>query len=205
MGACARAQPGSTSTELKVRIGPVARETEGFIRMWPGAGVEIFTETVELQDTRLDFTEAAIFRNTAVETSPDVKFKLTKASPNTFAGSFEKSGQGRVQLDGHERGSVMRVGIPHDFAVDKHSTVDVCIVLKEPTIALDFTARISAQTNKRDNEECLRAIAKSINVNAQLVGEKIVAAARRSPQTKELELFVTKPYLSEGMLVLNFQ
>ncbi len=29
MGACARAQPGSTNTELKVQIGPVPRESGG--------------------------------------------------------------------------------------------------------------------------------------------------------------------------------
>lgn len=173
MGACARAEPNSTPTELKVRIGPVAKETEGDVLMWPGTGADLHTERVGLGDTILLFSETALFRNGAPVASAGITFKLTKASPNTYAGYFEKSAASRVDLGGHESGSVMRVRFPKGFSPSKHTTVDLCLVLKEPTLAVDFSAAISGR--KSNDEECLRAIAKSIAVNAGLIGEKVFA------------------------------
>src|SRR6185437_1515582 len=56
MAACARAEPDSTPTELKVRIGPVAQETAGEILSWPGVGVDLRTEGISMGDTRLEFS-----------------------------------------------------------------------------------------------------------------------------------------------------
>jgi hypothetical protein len=202
MGACARAEADSTSTELKVRIGPVAKAKEGNIRMWPGTGLDVHTESISSGDTSLLFSETAIFRNGAPETSQQINFKLTKASPNTYAGYCEKSGVSNIDLAGYENSSVMRVSFPENFSVPNGAVVDVCIVLKEPTLAIDFTAEISADQN--NSEDCLRAIAKSIVVNSNFVGEKVLADVARNQQTGELELYVTKPYLSEGMVTIHF-
>jgi len=65
MGACARAEPNSTPTELKVRIGPVAKVTSGDLLMWPGVGTDLHTEEVAYRGTTLHFSETAIFRNGA--------------------------------------------------------------------------------------------------------------------------------------------
>jgi len=203
MGACARAEPNSTSTELKVRIGPVAKETEGDLLMWPGTGADLHTERLDFGKTRLHFSETALFRNGAPVTTAGVKFKLTKASPDTYAGYFEKSANSRVELGGHESGSVMRVRFPKNLSFSKQKIVDICLVLKEPTLAIDFTATISGSTD--GEEECLRAIAKGITVNADLVGEKVFANVTRDRETGELELYVTKPYLVNGMATLRFR
>src|SRR6476661_7863414 len=53
MGACARAEPDSTDTELKVRIGPVARVTAGDLLMWPGPVVDLHMEEVTVGETSL--------------------------------------------------------------------------------------------------------------------------------------------------------
>jgi len=202
MGACARAEPGATATELKARIGPVAKETEGDLLMWPGPLVELHIEEVSFGETSLLFSDTAIFRNGAPQTSAGITFKLTKASPNTYAGYVEKSAVSSVDLGGYESGSVMKVRFPENLSFSKQRTVDICLVLKEPTLAIDFSAEISRHSN--DDEECLRAIAKSISVNASLVGEKVFADVARNQKTGERELFVTKPYLERGMLTLRF-
>jgi hypothetical protein len=199
MGACARAQPGSTSTELKVRIGPVARVQEGDILMWPGLGADLHTGHLAFGKANLRFSETAIFRNGAPVASAGVKFKLTKESPLTYAGKFERAAMSRVELGGHERGHVMCASFPKDAQLSKHKSVDVCIVLKEPTLAIDFTAQISG-----DEEDCLRAIAKGIAVNASLVGEKVFADVSKNQKTGDFELYVTKPYLQNGMLTVHF-
>lgn len=202
MGACARAQPGSTASELKVRIDPVARETEGDLLMWPGVGTELHTERLGFGETDLRFSEVALFRNGAPVASAGITFKLTKASPNTFGGSFERSATSRVDLGGWETGGVMLVRFPERLALSEQATVDICLVLKEPTLTIDLTAAVSGRAD--DGEECLRAIAKSIGVNAGLVGERVFADVARNQKTGELELYATKPYLENGMFTVHF-
>jgi hypothetical protein len=202
MGACARAQPGSTATELKVKISPVAKETQGDLLMWPGPAVELHPEEVKFGETSLLFSDVAVFRNGAPQTSAGIAFKLTKASPNTYGGYLEKSARSSIDLGGYESGSVMKLSFPKDLSLSKHRTVDICLVLKEPTLAVDFSAEISGRPG--NEEECLRAIAKSICLNAGLVGEKVFAGVMRNPQNGEYELFVTKPYLERGMLTMHF-
>lgn len=199
MGACARVQPGSTSTELKVRIGPVARGQEGDLLMWPGVGVDLHTDRLAFGKADLRFSEVAVFRNSAPVASAGIKFKLTQASPDTYAGQLQKTPASLVELGGHERGNVMCVSFPKTAQLSKHSSVDVCAVLKEPTLAIDFTAQISG-----DDEDRIRGIAKSIVVNASLIGEKVLADVARNPKTGDLELYVTKPYLQNGMITVHF-
>jgi hypothetical protein len=202
MGACARAEPKSTDTTLKVRIGPVARATQGDLLMWPGTGADLHTESLSFGETSLRFSETAVFRNGAPVASARINFKLTKASPNTYAGYFEKSTNARVRLGGLESGSVMRASFPKDFSLPKQATVDVCIVLKEPTLAIDFSAAISGRVN--DAEDTLRVIAETIKANANLIGERVFADVVRNQETGELELYVTKPYLENGMFTVRF-
>lgn len=201
MGACARAQPGSTPSELKVRIDPVARESEGDLLMWPGVGTDLHPERIGFGETNLRFSEVALFRNGAPVASAGIKFKLTKASPNTYGGYFERSAAARADLGGWETGGVMRVRFPERFSLSDGAAVDICLVLKEPTLTIDFTAEISGHV---DGEECLRAIAKSIAVNASLVGEKVFADVVRNKETGDLELYATKPYLENGMFTVHF-
>jgi hypothetical protein len=200
MGACARAESGATATELKVKIGPVARVKDGDLLMWPGLGADLHTEEIQFGETRLRFSETAIFRNGAPVASGGISFKLTKASPHTYGGYFEKSAASRVDLGGLERGGVMRVRFPKDVSLAKHKSVDVCLVLKEPTLAVDFTAAVEGGSD----EERLRAIAKSMALNASLVGEKVFADVVRHRESGELELYVTKPYLENGMATVHF-
>lgn len=202
MGACARAEPDSTPTHLKVRIDPVARESVGDLLMWPGTVVDLHTERIDWRDTSLRFAETAIFRNGAEVTSAGVEFKLTKTSSNAYGGVFERSAERQVDLGGCENGAVMRVAFPEKLVLSGASTVDVCLVLKEPTLTIDFTAELSGRG--RDIEECLRAIAKSISVNAGLIGEKVFADVVRNRKSRELELYVTKPYLENGMFTIHF-
>lgn len=206
MGACGRVQADSTETELKVRIGPVPVAKEGNIRMWPGSGGRITTEIVCDGDTSLTFTEATVFRNGAPETLKDINFKLTKASPNTYAGSFQaygvSQGVSNINLGGYENSPVIKVSFPETFSVPSGATVDACIVLKEPTFAIDIAGEI--EYLDKNMEQCLRAIAKGIVTNANFVGESVYADVARNQETGELELYVTKPYLSEAMLNIQF-
>jgi IPT/TIG domain len=202
MAACARAQPDSTDTELKVRIGPVARATSGDILMWPGIGADLHTQRIAVRSAKLDFSEVAIFRNGYPVTSAGVQFRLTEESPNTYAGVFEHSAASRAaQLGGYERSPVMRARFPKDFTIDEGTTVDICLVLKEPTLAIDLTAALSGHENA---EAALDAVALSISQHAQLVGEEVYADAVRDQETGELQLYVTKPNLLSGMLVVHF-
>lgn len=200
MGACARAEK-VTASELTVRIGPVAKETHGDLLMWPGMLAELHTDHVNLGDASLAFSETTLFRNGAPVSSAGIDFKLTKASPNTYGGYVEQLKHARVDLGGHEAGSVMRVSLPKDFSPSKQKKVDICLVLKEPTLALDFTAEISG---RGDDEQCLRAIAKSIVVHAAHIGERVFADVVRNQQTGGLDLYVKKPHLSNGMVTLHF-
>ena len=202
MGACARVQPNSSATELKVRIGPVAKVKEGEILMWPGIGLDLYTEELTHGETNLRFSETAIFRNGAPVSSSGASFKLTKASPNTFGGYFERLPASRVDLGGFENGPAMRVRFPKDFSLPHKPLVDVCVVLKEPTLAVDFVADIATKANGQ--EDCLHGVAKSIAVAAGLVGEKVFAGVARNQSTGELELYVTKPYLQNGMMTIHF-
>jgi len=200
MGACARAEPGGSDRELKVKIGPVAKRTHGEILMWPGIGLDLHTEVARLNSTELSFSEVAVFRNGAPQAAARVDFELTKASANTFAGSYEASGAKRgVELGGFE-GGAMRVSIPRKSKLSSFAAVDVCIVLKEPTLAVDFSAAIKAASD----EECLRAVAKAITVNAALVGERVFADVTADAKSGALTLFVSKPYLERGMVTLRF-
>lgn len=201
MGACARAQPGGTDTELKVQIGPVARETQGVILMWPGIGSDLHTERISHRKTSLSFSEVALFRNTAPVGESKAVFKLTKASPHTYAAQVEKVAYGQVDLALQEIGPVMRLSVPTAASLSKHRSVDICVVLKEPTLALDFSAELK---NAGSDEDCLAAIGKAIEVNASLVGEKVEAYVTRDERSSDLQLYVTKPYLSNGMIVLRF-
>lgn len=201
MGACARAQPGSTPTEMKVRIGPVAKEMEGDLLAWVGVGVDLHTEELSFGEAAMQFSESSIFRNGTPVASAGIKFKLTKASPHTYAGHFEKLPSTRVELGGQETGAVMRVPFPKTLSLSKHAKVDVCVVLKEPTLAIDFAAELPRGAS--DAEQAIRAIAKSIVVNAGLVGEHVFADVARNHKTGELELYVTKPYLSNGMVTIH--
>jgi hypothetical protein len=201
MAACARAEPDSTPTELKVRIGPVAEETGGEVLVWPGIGAELHTEDIHMGATRLEFSEAAIFRNGAPVASAGVAFKLTEVSPNTYKGKLEPSAASQVRLGGHEKDAVMRVHFPEELRLSQQSSVDICLVLKEPTLAIDITATISGHDN---DEDALRAIAKGISTNAELVGEQVHADVARNADDGGLELYVTKPHLLDGMLVVHF-
>lgn len=201
MGACARAEPDSTPERLKVRIGPVASVTEGDLLMWPGIGSDLHTERISHGRTSLLLEETAIFRNGAPTTSANVNFKLTKASRNTYGGALAKSSN--VELNGHENGTALRIAFPKDLRLPPRPIVDICLVLKEPTLAIDFTAAITGDA--KNNEEIVRAIAKTITVNASLVGEKVVTDVVRNRRTGEVELYVTKPYLDNGMFTVHFR
>jgi hypothetical protein len=95
----------------------------------------------------------------------------------------------------------MRARFPKDFTIDEGTTVDICLVLKEPTLAIDLTAAVSGHENA---EAALDAVALSISQHAQLVGEEVYADAVRDQETGELQLYVTKPNLLSGMLVVHF-
>ncbi|MGW8367029.1 IPT/TIG domain-containing protein [Streptomyces wedmorensis] len=201
MGACARPEPGSTDTELKVRIGPVGRATSGDLLMWPGTGTDIHTEKVDYAGTLLTFSEVAVFRNGAPVASAGIDFRLTEVSPDTYCADFEPAPASRVELGGFEGGSVLRARFPSDLALPSRTTVDICLVLKEPTLAVDFSAEISGDMGV---EGCLGVIAKSIMTNAAFLGEKVFAGVARNADTGEHELYVTKPYLENGMFVVHF-
>ena len=201
LGACARAQEGSTPTELKVRIDPVAKIKEGDVMMWPGAGSHFFNERIASGETALRFSETAIFRNGAPIACAGVNFKLTKASPNTYGGDFEKSAPPNASLGGHEKGFVLCARIPADLRLPKGSTVDICLLLKEhPTLAVDFTAKIEGESV----EHCLRAIAKSIVINGGHIGERVFADVVKNQKSGDFELCVTKPYLEKGLFTIHF-
>ncbi|MFI0738525.1 IPT/TIG domain-containing protein [Streptomyces sp. NPDC021100] len=203
MGACARPEPGSTDTELKVRIGPVARATEGDLLMWPGTGTDVHTERIAHGDTTLTFSEVSVFRNGAPVASAGIGFRLTDPSPHTYAGFVGRS-PARVDLGGLEGGPALCVRFPHDSGAPSDagwSSVDICLVLKEPTLAIDFSAEFSGD---RSPAQCLGAVAKAVTANAALLGERVYADVVDGGDTGECELYVTKPYLTNGMFVLRF-
>jgi hypothetical protein len=201
MAACARVEPDSTATELKVRIGPVARVGAGDVLAWPGIGTDVHTERESIGDTTVQFSEVTIFRNGAPVTAAGVNFSLTEVSPNTYGGAFEKSAASRVQLGGYEKRPVMCVRFPSDLTIPEHPKVDICMVLKEPTFTLDLSADVSGYG---DVEEALNAIAHSITDNAGILGEEVYTDVARNSDTGELELYVTKHQLLSGMLVIHF-
>jgi hypothetical protein len=200
MGACARAQAGTTSNELVVRIDPVARISEGEIAVWIGVGSNFYTEAVHYGKSALHFSETAIFRNGTPVVRSGVTFRLTKASDNTYGGTLEKTADSRACLGGHERDFVLRAQFPKDIRIPERSSVDVCLILKEhPTLAIDFTAAIKGNGAAVD---VLRAIAKTIVVNGSLVGQNVFADVVEDGDN--LSLYVTRPYLETGLLTVHF-
>jgi len=198
MGACARVEPKGTDREIKARIGPVARPNVGDILMWPGIGLDLHTEAVRVGRSRLDFSEVAIFRNGAPQANAGIKFRLTEASPNTFGGEFAPGAEADRNGSGFE-GGVMTVRLPEGFSPSRYRSVDACIVLKEPTVAIDFTATMQGS----NDEECLEALARTITAHAALVGERVAAGTCRGSDGS-LELFVSKPYMDRSMMTLHF-
>ena len=169
--------------------------------MWTGIGLDIYSERMSVLTAAVDFSEVAIFRNSTVVASSKVEFRLTEASPNTFGGSFEKIEHRRIEAGGLEHGAAMRICFPKrtEFPMNK---VTVCSVLKEPTLAIDFEADISECLG--DVEACINAIAKAINVHGNLIGERVIASVNHDVGSDVYELYVTKPYLENGLLIVNF-
>jgi hypothetical protein len=201
MGACARAQPGSTDTELKVRIDPVPKRSEGEILVWIGSGSNFYNEKIGSGQSQLRFSETAIFRNGTPVTAAGVNFKLTEASQYAFGGEIVLGAANEAKLSGHEFENVIRVKFPADFKIINGSQVDVCLILKEhPTLAIDFTAEIEDTSL----EACLEAIAKTVMVNGNHIGERIFADVVKNSSTNELELYITKPYLENGLMTVHF-
>ena len=100
-----------------------------------------------------------------------------------------------------EGGNAVRVRFPANFTVPAGSQVDICLILKEhPTLAVDFTAQLDCKTL----EDCLKAIAKTVVVNGNHIGEKIFADVVKNYSTDEYELYVTKPYLETAMMTVHF-
>jgi len=201
MGACARVQPGSTDTELKVRIDPVPKKSEGEILAWIGAGSDFYNERIGSGRGQLRFSETAIFRNGTPVSAAGVNFKLTEASKYAFGGEVVLGAANEAKLSGHELENVIRVKFPADFRIPRGSEVDVCLILKEhPTIAIDFTAAIEDASL----EACLEAIAKTVMVNGNHIGERLFADVVKNNSTNEIELYITKPYLENGLMTVHF-
>jgi hypothetical protein len=199
MGACARPEPGSTDTELRVRIGPVARRQVGEILMWPGTAAELFTEQIRFRGSALGFHETTVFRNSAPVASSGVDFTLTEESPNTYAGELTE-GARHADLGGHEGGAALTISVP-ERTLASATAVDVCVVLKEPTLAIDLSADLSGD----DPEEHLRVIAKSIRSAAALMGEHVFVDVAPGRDKGAFDLLLTKAYLINGMATLRFR
>lgn len=201
MGACARVQEGATNTELKARIDPVPRRSEGAVLVWVGSGANFYNESIGAGRSQLSFTETAIFRNNTPVAQAPVNFKLTEESKYAFGGDVIDGALEVANLAGHERGKALRVRFPAHFEIPRGSTVDICLILKEhPTIAVDFTAKVESQSL----EETLRAIAKSVVVNGNHIGAPIFADVVGNESTNEFELYVTRPYLENALMTVHF-
>lgn len=202
MGACARAQEGTSENELIVRIDPVAKPSIGDVLMWPGAGSNFYNERVKVGDAILEFSETAIFRNGAPVAQAGIEFKLTEASKNTFGGTLVKKSHSKANLAGREKEYAMSVLIPKSFKSEHFNSVDICLILKEhPTVAVDFTAKIYS---KESTLELLKAICKTIMVNGNHIGEQIYADVISNEESGNYELYVTKPYLEKGLFTIHF-
>lgn len=201
LGAMACVEPNPTSTELKVRIGPIAQVRVGDVLMWAGTAARLHTTSMSFRNASLNFSETKLFRGGSPGTTAGVKFKLTKVSPGAYAGDFEKAPGNRVELGGFEQGPVIRVSFPADLRFPKGMTVDVDFLLKEPTLSIEFSAEFSSDA---DGEEGLRVIAKGITESARFIGEKVFADVVKNEKTGELMLFVTKPYLESGKGSVRF-
>jgi IPT/TIG domain len=202
MGACARVLEGGSDTEVRARIDPVARASAGDILAWPGVGTEIFTDILDVKGVSLDFAEVAIFQNAADQTRAPVPFRLTEASPDTYGSEQVKSPRHRAELRGLERGSVARATFPKTFLREEFRSVDICLVLKEPTTTLDFTAALARGSS--DARGVLDAIASAIVTNFGHIGVTVAAAVAENEETGDYELFVSKPYLERSMLTVHF-
>lgn len=202
MGACARAQEGTTETELIARIDPVAKISSGDVLMWPGAGSNFYNEKIKVGNSTLDFSETAIFRNGTPVAQAGINFKLTEASKNTFGGSLVKRSNAKANLAGRENEYAMQVHIPKSFSARNFKSVDICLILKEhPTVAVDFTAKIHSSDSTMD---LLKAICRTIMVNGNHIGEQIYTDVIQNDETGDYEMYVTKPYLEKGLFTVHF-
>ena len=202
MGACARVLEGGSDTEIRDRVDPVARAAEVEILAWAGVGAEVFTDEWTARDVALDFAEIAIFQNSADQTMAPVTFKLTEASSDIYGGVQKKDMKHRSELRGFERGAVTKATFPKNFFSKEFKSVDICLVLKEPTTTLDFTADISEAPSNSKN--VLDAIASAIVMNFRHIGVNVAAAVAEDEKTGDFELLVTKPYLERSMLTVHF-
>jgi hypothetical protein len=202
MGAMATVEPRPTATEIRVKIGPVAKKSVGDVLMWPGTALDLHTSDLSTRDTALTFTRTRLFRNGSPVTAAGVKFELTDVSPDTYAGYFQEKPTARVELDGLERGGVVRTVFPRDLKVEKGAIADVVFMLKEPTLAIGFTAEISG---RQGSEDVLRVIAKGVVASAMAIGETVAADVARNDKTGEWELYVAKPLLVSGKGTVRFR
>jgi hypothetical protein len=202
MGALGTVQAGPTPTEIKVKIGPVAKKSSGDVLLWPGTALDLHTTDLSFRDTVLTFSTTKLFRNGSPVAAAGVKFTLTDTLANTYAGHFQEKPSTRVELNGLEKGGVVRVSFPRELKGKKGMVADVVFMLKEPTLAIGFSAGLSG---KLGGEEVLRAIAKAVVANALAVGEKVAADVARNEKTGGWDLYVTKPLLEAGIATIRFR
>lgn len=202
MGACARAQEGTTNTELVARIDPVANVSSGDVLMWQGAGSNFYNERIKFADSALEFTETAIFRNGTPVAQAGIDFKLTEPSKNTFGGKLLSHAHPGANLGGRENEFTMVAIIPRSFDIKRFKSIDICLILKEhPTVAIDFTANIHSGKSVLS---LLKAVCKTIMVNGAHIGERIYADVLINEEDGNYEVYVTKPYLEKGMFTIHF-
>lgn len=202
MGACARVLEGGTDTEVRARIDPVARVSEGNVLAWPGVGSEFFSDPLNVKDTRFDFVEVAIFQNSADQAEAPGSFKLTEASSDTYGGQQIKDAKHIPELRGAEKGSVTKASFQKGFFREELKSVDVCLVLKEPTTTLDFTASIDGR--HASEKDVLDTVATAIVTNFRHIGVNVSACVVENEETGGYDLLVTKPYMERSMFTVHF-
>ncbi len=203
MGAMAMVLPGATPTKLRMRIGPVAMRSAGDVLLWVGAAATLHKGLARAGNVNLRFSHSHLFRNRSAcpVAEAGVEFELIKASPGTYAGGFVRAPRSSCYLDGLEYGPVIQASFPRDLKCPNGATVDVEFLLKEPTLAIEFSAAILGKgKGKRvvSGVDCLRIIARAITENARYIGERVSACVAENAKTGELDLLVTKPYLESG-------
>lgn len=202
MAAFGTVEPKPTATEIKVRIGPVAKKSTGDVLMWPGTAFDVHMTDLSFRSTTLEFTRTKLFRNGSPVTSAGVEFELTEVSPNTYTGYFQEKLLPGADLGGLERVGAVRIVFPRDLKVEEGTVVDVVVMLKEPTLAIGFSAEVSG---KQTAEDVLQLIAKSLSADAMSIGESISTDVVRNDKTGEWELYVSKPLLEAGIGTVRFR